>query len=479
MIPLINKTLPRQVVFLVFLFMLAACRPAVPPATPTPISSAMSLGPHRPGSLSAKGPWILYAVKDTGRTSWGPALANPDGSGFTPLDVPLAQQASPKLMPVQVAPGGGFLAIQTQESELDFQLWLVKLPEAKVVNKIALLSPAAQKAIQEFQPTDAEPALPEPYILKYEMHALWSPDGRYLAFSARMDTSSLSLYLYDTHTNAVKRLTGDSAAQVVALSWSPDSKRIVYQTVKDYSTPNKNVETVRAISVNGQPDKELYQSGASWEAVAAWASNHELLVYDQDSEIQGYNLRKVDLDNGQSVDLFQGFFYKTAYDAKGSILVIEIGSDPNVQNLVDAGLYQISLQTGELKPLSTEEWKAPEWVPQLGVFTAIKNGNYPDRQVFDLQGKPGPAFMLGIFLPSPDGRWINVTTGLSFKLYTRDGKQVKESTLGSPLAWLPDSSGFYTATDGKLVRYMESNGWTAEQVDEGLQPETWVKIVNP
>jgi Tol biopolymer transport system component len=53
----------------------------------------------------------------------------------------------------------------------------------------------------------------------------WSPDGRHLAFTGALDGPSADVYLYDTTTDRVRRLTSDKAHELI---WLPDSSGLVY-----------------------------------------------------------------------------------------------------------------------------------------------------------------------------------------------------------------------------------------------------------
>ncbi|MGQ0647944.1 MAG: amidohydrolase family protein [Gemmatimonadaceae bacterium] len=58
----------------------------------------------------------------------------------------------------------------------------------------------------------------------------WSPDGRYLAWSSDRGGALLDLWLYDTKTSQVRRLTEEPTSAMGA-AWSPDGKRIAFLDV--------------------------------------------------------------------------------------------------------------------------------------------------------------------------------------------------------------------------------------------------------
>ncbi len=60
------------------------------------------------------------------------------------------------------------------------------------------------------------------------LHPAWSPDGRYVAFSA-LSGGLTDLYLYDFQADSTRRLTNDSYADLEP-AWSPDGKKIAFVT---------------------------------------------------------------------------------------------------------------------------------------------------------------------------------------------------------------------------------------------------------
>jgi Tol biopolymer transport system component len=78
---------------------------------------------------------------------------------------------------------------------------------------------------------------------------VWSPDGRYIAFSRRDSASVWDIYVLDMETNTQIRLTADSDPEY-NLVWSPDSVSIAYMS--DFRQGDGNIGLrVRVIDVEG------------------------------------------------------------------------------------------------------------------------------------------------------------------------------------------------------------------------------------
>jgi Tol biopolymer transport system component len=68
----------------------------------------------------------------------------------------------------------------------------------------------------------------------------WSPDGRYMLFSAKVGGLS-DLYLYDLENSWLQRITDDEYADIQP-AWSPDGKRFVFVTDR-YTTDLSDLKT--------------------------------------------------------------------------------------------------------------------------------------------------------------------------------------------------------------------------------------------
>jgi WD40 repeat protein len=55
----------------------------------------------------------------------------------------------------------------------------------------------------------------------------WSPDSQFLAFAAQIDGPSSDIYLYDTESRTIRRLT-DEIEHIWSIKWSPTGEIILY-----------------------------------------------------------------------------------------------------------------------------------------------------------------------------------------------------------------------------------------------------------
>jgi len=70
------------------------------------------------------------------------------------------------------------------------------------------------------------------------LHPAWSPDGRYVAFSAQSGGFT-DLYIYDLQADSMRRVTNDAFADLEP-AWSPDGTKIAFVTDR-FSTDTNNL----------------------------------------------------------------------------------------------------------------------------------------------------------------------------------------------------------------------------------------------
>ena len=101
----------------------------------------------------------------------------------------------------------------------DINMYLVHLPDGDIVfNRNIITSEIIRNNYMEG-------GCAIPYFLF--TNVVWSPDGRYIAFSANPDGHSLDLFTYDISEKVLRRLTNNQS-DILSIKWSRDSNTIYY-----------------------------------------------------------------------------------------------------------------------------------------------------------------------------------------------------------------------------------------------------------
>jgi len=427
--------------------------------------------------LSAKGPWLLGS---TGRQL---AAMNPDGTGLTALNILTRTWSTTGWVAARV--------YSNWYAPSDVSIRLLHLPSEIPVQTIRLLSDELATPINESDEWDIYLA-PDVYqaILTERATILWSPDGRYLAFIAAIDGPSSDLYIYDTQTDQVRRLT-DGPNQAVLIDWSLDGKWIIYMEATDFFTGiggfawHFSPKAVWAASVDGSEVKKLYDVEDGMELLMGWRAPSVFVALTSYGVSPPSNLRSVSVNSGRVDTLDRRDVTRVAADWKtGTVLYVVEHVKMGVE---ERGLFLFQPGWGAPTKLDTEGWGLPDWVewlPDTGLFysqfprgTMIINPSGDVLRRIEAECIP---------VPSPDGQWLafgrwdcpygsDAPHGL--RLYTSSGEFVRalsNERVDGPI-WRPDSTGLFfnesvSTGDGAFPRLMYAS------IPEG---EPWVVHSNP
>ncbi len=100
----------------------------------------------------------------------------------------------------------------------------------------------------------------------------FSPDGRWIAFSANYDNNT-DVYVVPTEGGQPRRLTWHPAADVVT-GWSPDSKRVLFISGREVA--NSRSGQVYEVALTGGYEKKIMKAVA---VEAAWSADGKRLAY--------------------------------------------------------------------------------------------------------------------------------------------------------------------------------------------------------
>ena len=425
-----------------------------PYVTPTSDDSPLlSAGLH--GPLASSGPWLLGVGTDTGIYA-----LNTDGTGLNWIEIPSSVDPQMDLLH-GVARSNGLIALRTRLPGLNvgnYAIYLFRLPDTNPILIVPLLQGSALLGPEIFQAIQA--------VGIEDGHAtyLWSPDERYLAFVAALDDVSSDVYVLDTETMDIQRLT-DGPNEAVLMGWSPDSRWVVHMEAEFNAPPEMprfQPTAVWAADRTGGPARFLYftradadrGTGSHTEHLVGWRNDREFVAVERDALGRRAFLATVDLDTGGRNAVYKGELEGAAVDPGSGVLaflplIVGINDEPSDPEDPLGGIQLLKPGGSVPERLDHEPWTdsygSIRWNPELGLFSATRIGTIlftPSGAVVGSYDEPEPP------IPSPDSRWLafelkGPTPGVA--IYDLQGNQIYEiaDTWVGSIVWDRDSTGFY------------------------------------
>ena len=272
------------------------------------------------------------------------------------------------------------------------RLLLINLPEADEVVELNILSEEHYSRMYEKNEDGFLLEVIDDLYVAIHGHTFgdslaWSPDGDKLAFVAALDGLSADVYLYDTQTDELTRLT-DGPNQPYLNGWSPDSRWVVHQEVVDIWLGEQGIE---------------YDPIALWAAAADGSGSVHVLAVEEPIMIKewtsptsfvacrldlvrlsGFRLQLVDLFSGVVSTYYPGYFHAWAVDPVTGTVAFAASSRPmDSESLLKEGLYLVSptnrtpMLVGFTEPEDGDKSRvvaSVEWSPVLRMFEVTTRG---------------------------------------------------------------------------------------------------------
>ncbi len=396
------------------------------------------------------GPWLVFP--------------QPGGGGLAAFDLEAKQNLEIDLpQPIYFtdlldgrSPQDGILVIRAGSPEnLDeLALYQVKLPEAEVTKITPLLSLRLQRQIVNQEGSRAAETL---QALTREQNLAWSPDGRYLAFSAALDNDSSDLYVYDSLRQEIRRLNGLYTHNGRPF-WSPGGNWLVSQEFDRLPEEGSwNAVNFTALRVPGYDDQNaLYQppEGSLGEVYLGWINAQSFLCYSQTAE-GPQKIRQVNLESLKTNLVFDSPFLQAAFDPETKLLALIQDQGVALSQGDPAGIYVIDPGTTRPRLIRAGDFNRLSW-DQGGVFIAAgPRGVFafpPDGASFFLAEEAWASL-------SPSKNWMiawGEETLVGARLYQPPVSDPLQTIWESPVQealWQPDSRGFFLLTEGALVQF--------------------------
>lgn len=244
-----------------------------------------------------------------------------------------------------------------------------------------------------------------------EIHARWSPNGRYLAYASNENTVLYDIYIMDMRTKQRWQLT-DHPDNDTLPTWSPDGTEIAF--ISNRSGKYR----IYKMDINGEKPSQLTKGGSDWGP--AWSPDGKWIAY---------NTRQPD----NKVYLF-----------------IVSADDRNPRMLATAGA----------------KGRSPDWSPDSKkiAFSSWELGIGPKIVTIDVESRKLRRVTLGKRVPagrvfkryspawSPDGKWI---------AYVSDNVKVQHKTF----LYVVDAAGEEHTESVQLTTHLSMNispAWVPE-----------------
>jgi hypothetical protein len=384
---------------------------------------------------------------------------------------------------------GGVLADFYQTAnDVSPELILYELPSGKIRERFPLVRCSKDTDVcEEFRSNWREMMRQQPQ---------WSPNGRYLSFVAIMDATSSDLFVYDTQTGNLRRLTNDPD-WVGPIEWSPNGTHIIMQELLNdreflFDPNSKPPSSVWSVSVSTNEIKQLYSTGEDprWHHILLWLDDHRFIAYDGsliDAD-QARNLRLVDMENGSSRILFGGVFIGISFDPVHEVFALY---EQNTDYCLPSSICLVSMTDSAIRPLDVDPYSFsfPWWDENRGLFVSDSDcKNDPQSlQALNYQGafrcvpKPGstptatliPTQLETASYPAPDRQWrVSVKDGLWLESTGKPAVQISQQVV-SDVIWCPDSSCFFFFVPEQnqtwSLYHVSMSDRTPKLVDDGLE----------
>jgi hypothetical protein len=434
--------------------------PTVDPATATPQPTVVQ-----------DGPWLIFPAPEAG------VIQAYDVEAGTYSEISLPEPIIVADLVNGLSPDGQILVVRAGSplNTDELGLYRIDLMTGRTSQLTPLLNLDVQRKIVNESGTRAFDTL---RAVTRDDSLAWSPDGRYLAFTAALNTTSSDLYVWEPEKDQIDRLNGlysHSASTV----WSPASNWLVSQDLGEYDEETGwRVEAVSGLQIpgfNNQSTLYLPAAGSLGEVFIGWLNTQSFMSYSLTAD-GPTELRQVNVETRSVSVSVAGAFEQAAVASSTGAYAYSLDSESAAAADLIGGVYLLAPGSASPNLIRAGQWPTLTWDPGGMFFAAGPQG----LLAFMPEGQ-------SIYLPdermarlSPSGNWI-VAWGTDeggsagARLYqSPSGNQLQTLTdlPMSDLLWQPDSQGFFILADGSLYHLVfpgldlleVASGFSADQV---------------
>lgn len=446
--------------------------PTIPPlvveVTPTPTFTATP-------SEATFGPWLVFPAPNNA------GLRAYDITHQATLEISLPEPIIPEDLINGLSPDKQTLIIRAGSAlnTDELALYSVDLTSFEVSIVSPLLSiPVQRKIVNE----DGLRVFETLATVTRPDGLAWSPDGRFLAFSAALDGETSDLYVLDTLNDRIERLNG-LFSQNATPSWSPGGTWLISQELEFVQQQERwRAELVSGLRIPGydsQNNLYLPTADSLEEVFVGWLNAYTFVSYSKTVEGPRW-LRQVDIEDRVDSLIFEGGFQQIAFDPTSGVLAYILSYEDAIPQGLSGGLYRI--------------------IPDSPVHQLQQVGNW-DQLTWDATGRFMASGALGVTLFTPQGEGILLSDQSNARLSPNGnwliawgdgqkspaGARLFQSASSNPLQtliedpvdtlfWQPDSKGFFILSNGNLYHFVFP-GLTPSLMVSGFPEESALVMV--
>ncbi len=419
--------------------------------TPILTPTQIMLTPTPKPTVAVDGPWLVCHAPEPG------VIQAYDIDAGVTLEIVLPEPIYTSDLVNGLSPDGHTLVVRAG-SELitdELGLYLIDLPSIEVTQLTPLLSLSVQRNIVNNVGTRAFDTF---RAVTREDGLSWSPDGRFLAFTAAMDALSSDLYMWDTQHDRIERLNGVYSHSTSPF-WAPGSNWLVSQELGDYSEEtgwrSEVVTGLRVPSFSDQNTLYLPVPGSQGEVFLGWLNAQSFMSYSQTAD-GPQMLRQVNVDTLIVNRVISGSFSQAAIGPDTTAYAYALDDEAAAAKNLVAGVYLVKAGSAAPELIRSGTWTTLTWDPG-GIFVA---SGVQGLIAFTPDGQSS-------FLPdekmarlSPSGNWL---VAWGDEEGSNEGARLYQSPSGTRLQdltdlkvesvfWQPDSMAFFMVAEGAIYR---------------------------
>lgn len=421
------------------------------------------------------GPWLVYPAPD------GSGIHAYDIEGEAILEIVLPEPVYTCDLIAGLSPNGHTLVLRAglPSNTDELALYQIDFPSGQVSKITPLLSIVNQREIINGEDKQAI----ETFTAVTRSDGIaWSPDGRFLAFTAALDGSSSDLYVFDTAKDRITRLNG-LYAQNASPFWAPQSNWLVTQELSSSESESGwRSDFVDVISI---PDfvnqNTLYIPGSQSqnEIFLGWINAQTFLSYSHTAE-RLQTLRQVNVDDISTGVRFWDDFSEIAFDPESGYLALVLDDEDALQLDLMAGVYLLRPDDTTLLWQRAGEWHGLRWDSSGAFITSGSQGMF----AFTIEGEGLIVRDEGNIQISPNGNWMigwgdGEDTSVGARLYQYpSGNLLQQITdqIVTSVYWLSDSKTIFIQSEGVLYR-LAFPDLNLVQVEGGFSSDDPVEFV--